>query len=141
MFRYSICRKVHQNTVHPKILKAPAMRSWRQAQFKYMLPYIYFFNCLVGCFSMVVWTPAVLSVVLCMCFVFFICTCSAQLSMFHMERRSRNTHIIIIIVIIIIVISHLFITTSPLTQKCGDMLGDHGSQYNNLIILEMHNDR
>ena len=56
---------------------------------------LFFFNCLVGCLSTIVWTPAVLSVfyacVLHLCF----CLCSAQLSMFHMERRSRNTLIII----------------------------------------------
>ena len=31
--------------------------------------YGYSFLCLVGCFSMIIWTPAVLSVI-CMCFVF-----------------------------------------------------------------------
>ena len=56
----------------------------------------YFLNCLVGCFSMIVWTPAVVGV-LCEC-VFYFCICirSAQLSMFHMEKRSRNTLIVII---------------------------------------------
>ena len=47
-----------------------------------------FFNCLVGCFSMIVWTPAVLSVLYACVLYFCICTCSAQLSMFHMERLS-----------------------------------------------------
>ena len=47
-----------------------------------------FFNCLVGCFSMIVWTPAVLSVLYACVWHFSICPCSAQLSMFHMERRS-----------------------------------------------------
>ena len=56
-----------------------------------------FFLCLVGCFSMIIWTPAVLSVLYACGLYFCICTCSAQLSMFHMERRSRNTLIIIII--------------------------------------------
>ena len=51
-----------------------------------------FFQCLVGCFSMIIWTPTVL------CFCIF--TCSTQLSIFHMERRSRNTLIIIIIIFI-----------------------------------------
>ena len=60
----------------------------------------FFFNCLVGCFSMIVWTPAVLGVFYVCILYFCICTCSAQLSMFHMERRSRNTLIIIIIIII-----------------------------------------
>ena len=52
------------------------------------------FLCLVGCFSMIIWTP-VLSV-LCACVLYYcICTCSAQLSMFHMERLCRNALIII----------------------------------------------
>ena len=55
-----------------------------------------FFNCLVGCFRMTVWTPAVLSVLYACVLYFCICPCSAQLSMFHMERRSRNTLIITI---------------------------------------------
>ena len=54
------------------------------------------FLCLVGCFSMITWTPTVLSVLYaCVC----ICTCSEQLSMFHMERRSRNTLIIILLLL------------------------------------------
>ena len=56
----------------------------------------WFFYCLVGCFSMIAWTPAVLSVLYACVLYFCICTCSAQLSTFHMERRSRNTLIIII---------------------------------------------
>ena len=56
-----------------------------------------FFLCLVGCFSMIIWTPAVLSVLYACVLYFCICTCSAQLSMFDMERCSRNTFIIIII--------------------------------------------
>ena len=63
------------------------------------------FLCLIGCFSMIIRTPTVLSVlyacVFCLFVCFCICTCSAQLSMFHMERRSRNTLIIININIII----------------------------------------
>ena len=51
----------------------------------------FFLNYLVGCLSMIVWTPAVLGVLYAgVC----ICTCSAQLSLFHLERRSRNTLII-----------------------------------------------
>ena len=46
---------------------------------------------------MIIWTPAVLSVLHACVLYFCICTCSAQLSMFHMESRSRNTLIIIII--------------------------------------------
>ena len=56
-----------------------------------------FLNCLVGCLSMIVWTPAVLGVLYACVLYFCICTCSAQLSMFHMERHSRNTLMIIII--------------------------------------------
>ena len=59
------------------------------------------FHCLVGCLSMIVWTPAVLSVLYACVLYFCICTCSAQLSWFHMERRSRNTLIIVIVVIVI----------------------------------------
>ena len=60
-----------------------------------------FFLCLAGCFSMIIWTPTVLSVLYMHVFWYFcICTCSAQLSMFHMERRSRNTITIIITIII-----------------------------------------
>ena len=62
--------------------------------------YGYSFLCLVECFSMIFWTPTVLSVLYACVLYFCICTCSAQLSMFHMERCSRNTLIIIIIIII-----------------------------------------
>ena len=58
--------------------------------------YGYSFLCLVGCFSMIIWTPTVLSVLYACVLYFCICTCSGQLSMFHMERCSRNTLIIII---------------------------------------------
>ena len=58
----------------------------------------YSFLSLVGCFSMIIWTPTVLSVIYACVLYFCICTCSAQLSKFHMERRSRNTLIIIIII-------------------------------------------
>ena len=51
---------------------------------------------------MIIWTPAVLSV-LYACILYFY-TCSAQLSMFHMQRHSRNTLIIIINIIVIIII-------------------------------------
>ena len=57
----------------------------------------FFSYCIVGCFSMIVWTPAVLSILYAYVLYFCICTCSAQLSMFHMERCSRSTLIIIII--------------------------------------------
>ena len=60
-----------------------------------------FFLCLVGCFSMIIWTPTVLSVLYACVLYFCICTCSAKLSMFHMERRSKNALIIIIIIIMI----------------------------------------
>ena len=67
--------------------------------------YGYFFNCLVGCFNMIVWMPAFLSVLYACVLYFCICTSSAQLSMFHMERHSRNMHIIIIITIMIIIMN------------------------------------
>ena len=57
------------------------------------------FLCFVGCFSMITWTPTVLSVLYACVLYFCICTCSAHLSMFDMERRSRNMLIIIIIII------------------------------------------
>ena len=60
--------------------------------------YGYSFSCLVGCFSTILCTPAVLSVVYACVLYYCICTCSAQLSMFHMERHSRNTLSIIIII-------------------------------------------
>ena len=56
--------------------------------------YGYSFLCLVGCFSMIIWTPTVLSVLYACVLYFCICTCSAQFSMFHMERHSRNMLII-----------------------------------------------
>ena len=62
-----------------------------------ILNFLNLFHCLVGCFSMIVSTPAVLSVLYACVLYFCICTCSAQLSMFHMERRSRSTLIIIFI--------------------------------------------
>ena len=61
--------------------------------------YGYSFLCLVGCFSMIIWTPAVLRVLSACVLYFCICTCSAQLSIFHVERHSRNTLIIITIII------------------------------------------
>ena len=63
-----------------------------------------FFNCLIGYLSMIVWTPAVLSVLYACVLYFCICTYSAQLSMFHLERCSRSMLIIIIIIIIIVII-------------------------------------
>ena len=53
---------------------------------------------------MIIWTPAVLSVLYTCVSYFCICPCSAQLSMFHMERRSRN--MLIIITIFISITSH-----------------------------------
>ena len=64
-------------------------------------------------FSMIVWTPAVLSVLYACVLYFCICTCSVQLSMFHMERCSRNM-LIVIVIIIIIVTMHTLIITSQL---------------------------
>ena len=65
---------------------------------------VFFFYYLVGCLSMIVWTPAVSGVLYACVLYFLICTCPAQLSMFHMKRHSRNTLIIVIITIIIIFI-------------------------------------
>ena len=65
------------------------------------------FFCLVGCFSIIVWTPVVLSVLYACVLYFSICTCSAQLIIFHMKRRSRNTLIFIIIIIIKCVSIHV----------------------------------
>ena len=56
--------------------------------------YGYSFLCLVACFSMIIWTSTVLSVLYACVLYLCICTCSAQLSMFHVEKRSRNTLII-----------------------------------------------
>ena len=67
--------------------------------------FFFLFNCLAGCLSMIVWTPAVLGVFYACVLHFCTCTCSVQLSMFHMERRSRNTLIITIIISIIISIT------------------------------------
>ena len=64
--------------------------------------YGYSFLCLVGCFSMIIWTPTVLSVLYASVLYFCIWTCSAQLSMFQMERGSRNMLIIIIIIMWIV---------------------------------------
>ena len=47
---------------------------------------------------MIVWTPAVLSVLYACVLYCCICTYSAQLGMFHMERRARNTLILLIII-------------------------------------------
>ena len=61
---------------------------------------VFGFYGLVGCFSMVIWTPAVLSVLYACVVYSCICTSSAQLRMFHMERRSIKTLIITIIIMI-----------------------------------------
>ena len=53
---------------------------------------------------MIIWTPAVLSVVYACVLCFCICTCSAKLSVFHVERRSKNTLMIITIIIIIVIV-------------------------------------
>ena len=64
--------------------------------------YGYSFLCLFGCFSMIVWTPTVLSVFYACVLYICICTCSAHLSMFHMERPFRNTLIIILLLLLFI---------------------------------------
>ena len=45
---------------------------------------------------MIIWTPAVLSVLYACVLYFCIFTCSVPLSMFHMERHFRNMLMIII---------------------------------------------
>ena len=77
----------------------------------------FFFNCLVGYLSMIVWAPAVLGVLYTCVLYFCICICSAQLSMFHMEKRSRNAITIIIIVIIIIIIIIIILLLSLLSSS------------------------
>ena len=69
---------------------------------------------LVGCFSMTIWTPAVLSILYACALYFCICTCSAQLSMFHLEKRSKNMLITIIIIIIAVIIIIIIIMHSQL---------------------------
>ena len=59
----------------------------------------FFFYCLVGCLSMIDWTPAVLDVLYACVLYFCNCICSAQFIVFHVERCSRNMLIIIIIII------------------------------------------
>ena len=75
------------------------------------------FLCLVGCFSMIISTPAVLSVLYACVLYFCICTCSAQLSMFHMESHSRNPLIIIIIIIISQVVLHSLAALSAANRQ------------------------
>ena len=70
-----------------------------------LIRYLDFFNCLVGFFNMIVWTPTILGVLYACVLYVCICPCSAQLSMFHMKRRSRNTLITMMIIIIIIIIT------------------------------------
>ena len=62
--------------------------------------YGYSLLCLVGCFSMIIWTPAVLSVLYACVLHFCICTCSAQLSMFHMERRSKICSLLLLLLLL-----------------------------------------
>ena len=58
--------------------------------------YGYSFLCLVECFSMIILTPTVLSVLFACVLYFCTCTCSAELSTIRMERCSRNTLMFII---------------------------------------------
>ena len=55
---------------------------------------VFFSELLSWMFSVIIWAPAVLSVLYACVLYFCICPCTAQLSMFHMEWRSRNTLII-----------------------------------------------
>ena len=79
--------------------------------------YGYSFLCFVGCFSMIIWTPTVLSVLYAHVLYFCIWTCSAQLSMFHMERHSRNTLIIIILLYYYFKMTHGF--PAPCSYRAG----------------------
>ena len=62
---------------------------------------------------MIVWTPAVLSVLYKCVLYFCICPNSAQLSMFHMERRSRNT----LIIVVLSTGRHLFFASTEAQEK------------------------
>ena len=53
---------------------------------------------------MIVWTPAVLSVLYACVLYFCTCTCSALLNVLHMERRSRCMLITIIVVVVVVVV-------------------------------------
>ena len=74
-------------------------------------------NCSVRCLSMIVFTPAVLSVLYACVLYFCTYTCLAQLSMFHMGRRPRNTLITIIIIIHIVIIINYPIAQHQLTLR------------------------
>ena len=68
---------------------------------RYLGFYEHSFLWLVGCFSMMIWTPAVLSFLYARVLYFCICTCSGQLSLFQMERRSRNTLIMMMMMMMV----------------------------------------
>ena len=92
----------------------------------------FFSYCLVGCLSMIVWTPAVLGVLYACVLYFCICTYSAQLSMFHMEKCTRNRLIIIIVIITLPLSSSFFSCTSSAPPHvtaicpCAVMFQIHG---------------
>ena len=71
--------------------------------------FFFFLHCLVGCLSMIAWTPSVLGVLYACVLYFCICTCSAQLSMFHMDRRPRNTLIFFFFFLIVVVVVAVFV--------------------------------
>ena len=75
-----------------------------------------FFLCLVGCFSMVIWTPTVLSVLHACVLYFCVCTCSAQLNMFHMERRSRNALIMMMMMMMMMIIMITILYSTNVTR-------------------------
>ena len=55
--------------------------------------YGYSFLCLVGCFSMIIWTPAVFECLICMCFVFlYLHLFSAIEHVSHGNALYKNAH-------------------------------------------------
>ena len=100
-----------------------------------------FFLCLAGCFSMIILTPAVLSVLHACVLYFCICTCSAQPSVFHMERRSRNTLIIIINInylAIEVVTPQLSVRPIPSLSHVGKSSGTAHQQDSALVLWYDH---
>ena len=93
--------------------------------------------CLVGCLSIIVWTPAVLGVFYACVLYFCICTCSTQLSMFHMERHSKNTLIIIMIIIFIFILCRKDLMIFLLKIVCFHIcLGGKGFYVHNRPMAE-----
>ena len=96
---------VFQLILHPLLSVIISLHGWGYFLCT-LIRYIGFmgvlFLSLIECFSMIIWTPTVLSVLYACILYFCICTCSAQLSMFHMERRSRN-----MLLLLLLLMAHL----------------------------------